>query len=78
MDKMLAPHQERIVREYLDLSDRYKKLHKTLNKIEAGKFSPKDNREINIMYRQEKAMLGYLNALEIRAEIEGVDLDEWV
>ncbi len=55
---------------------RYEKLHKMVVKYEAGtlNFTPKCSLEL--LKEQKKHMGLYLNCLEIRAEIEGIDLTE--
>lgn len=65
---------ERFKAEYLQTKIRYDKLHKMLIKYEAGtlNFTPKCSIEI---LKEQKAYMGnYLRMLEVRAEIEDIDL----
>lgn len=66
--------KERFIAEWMQTQIRYKKLHAMVIKYEAGtlNFTPKCSLEI---LKQQKAMMGqYLYWLEVRAEIEGIDL----
>ena len=66
--------KDRFVAEYLQTKIRYEKLHKMIIKYRAGtlKFEPKC--EIELFEEQAKHMGLYLKCLEIRAEIEGIEL----
>lgn len=66
---------DRFVSEYKQLKERYNKLHKIIVKIEAGTcdFEPKCS--LDLLKRQAKAMGEYLFVLEMRAEIECIDLE---
>ena len=69
-------YKERFKAEYFQTKIRYEKLHKTIVKFDAGtlKFHPACSIEL---LRNQKALMGnYLNILEIRAEIEGINLEE--
>lgn len=65
--------KDRLKGEHLQLQDRLKKLHKTLAKIEAGTLEFKGKSTIPVLLTQEKYMIGYLNTLEVRMELEGID-----
>ncbi len=69
-----ADYKERFKAEYHQTRIRYEKLHKMVVKYEAGTldFTPKYS--LKLMKAQEKFMGLYLNCLEIRAEIEGIEL----
>ena len=67
-------YRERMKAEYTELKDRYNKLHKILVKYEAGTLDFGLDCPPELLYRQKKAMEEYLFCLEIRAEIEHVDL----
>lgn len=71
-----ADYRERFKAEYHQTKIRYEKLHKMVVKYEAGtlNFTPKCS--IELLKEQKKHMGLYLNCLEIRAEIEGIDLTE--
>ena len=70
-----ADYKERFKAEYLQIVVRYKKLKAMLDKWDAGKldFTPTCPRSAyNI---QIKAMTDYIAILEVRAVMEGIDLD---
>ena len=66
---------ERFRAEYFQTKIRYDKLHSMIVKYEAGKlnFTPKCS--LDLLKNQAKAMGEYLYILEIRATIEGINLD---
>ena len=69
-----ADYKERFKAEYYQTKIRYEKLHKMVVKYEAGtlNFTPKCSLEL---LKQQKSFMGqYLYTLEIRAEIEGIEL----
>lgn len=68
-------YKERFKAEYLQTKIRYESLRKMLNKWEAGTldFTPTCSRIL--LLKQKRCMSEYLNALEIRAEVEGIILD---
>ena len=69
-----ADYKERFRAEYYQTKIRYEKLHKMTVKYEAGmlKFTPTCSLEL---LKKQKAFMGqYLNCLEVRAEIEGIEL----
>lgn len=68
-------YKERFKAEYLQTKIRYDKLHKMLIKNEAGKLDFKPTCPITTLLTQKRYMGEYLRCLEIRAEIEGIDLD---
>lgn len=67
-------YKERMKNEYIELKDKYNKLHKMLVKYDAGKLNFTLNCPIQILRDQAAAMGKYLYILEIRAEIEEVEL----
>ena len=69
-------YKQRFINEYVELKDRYNKLHKMLIKYDAGKLEFTPTCPINILREQESTMLKYLNILETRAIIEGVEFKE--
>lgn len=71
----MEDYKIRVAKEYQELKEKYKKLHKMLIKNEAGTLKFKLNCPIYLLERQYKAMEEYLHALEIRAEIENIDLN---
>lgn len=66
--------KDRLVAEYKQLCDRISKLHAMITKYRAGSLNYDPNCPINILMDQERAMIEYRNILEIRAEIEDIDL----
>lgn len=60
--------------EYFQTKIRYDKLNKMLVKHEAGTLDFTPSCPIVNLKKQEIAMRGYLSVLEVRAEIEGIDL----
>lgn len=67
-------YKDRFRAEYYQTKIRYEKLHKMITKAEAGtlEFTPTCPLELLI---DQKALMGnYLHKLEIRAEIEGIEL----
>ena len=69
-----ADYKERFSAEYWQTKIRYDKLHRMLVKWEAGtlNFTPTSSKEL--LKEQANYMGNYLRILEVRAEIEGVDL----
>lgn len=67
-------YQDRFRAEYYQTKIRYDKLHKMLVKWEAGtsEFEPSCN--LSLLTQQANFMGNYLRILEIRAEIEGIEL----
>lgn len=68
--------KERFRAEYFQTKIRYEKLYTMTIKYEAGtlNFTPKCR--LNLFSEQKRAMGTYLHCLEVRAEIEGIDLTE--
>ena len=66
--------KERFKAEYYQTKIRYERLHKMVVKYEAGtlNFTPKCSLEL--LKEQKKNMGMYLYCLEVRAEIEGIEL----
>ena len=67
--------KERVVQEYKELKERYNKLHKMIIKYEAGTLDFTPNCSLELLKEQKKYMGEYLRVLEIRAEIEDIDLE---
>ena len=67
-------YKERFKAEYYQTKLRYNKLHKMIIKYEAGTlhFTPKCS--IELLKEQANYMGNYLRILEVRAEIENIDL----
>jgi hypothetical protein len=71
---MSEDYRQRFVAEYVQTKLRYERLRKMLNKLDAGvlEFKPKCSREL--LMEQAMYMGNYLRCLEIRAEIEKIEL----
>lgn len=67
-------YKDRFKAEYLQLKMRYNKLHKMVVKYEAGKLDFKPSCDIELLKKQKTAMGNYLYCLEVRAQVEGIDL----
>ena len=67
-------YKDRMKTEYAELKERYTKLHKMIVRYEAGTLDFTPDCPIELLKRQKAAMGEYLNCLEIRAEIEKVEL----
>ena len=69
-------YKERFVAEYWQTKIRYRKLHQMVVKYEAGTLAFTPTCPIEVLKAQKSAMGKYLYALEVRAEIEGINLKE--
>ncbi len=67
-------YKERFIAEYMQTKIRYDKLHDMLVKYEAGKLSFTPKCSFTLLSEQAARMGAYLRCLEVRAEIEGIDL----
>ena len=67
--------KERFVQEYKELKERYNKLHKMLIKYEAGTLDFTPNCPLGLFEEQKRYMGEYLRILEIRSEIEDINLE---
>ena len=67
-------YKERFKAEYHQTKIRYDKLHKMLIKAEAGTLDFKTTCSLELLKEQKYHMGMYLHALEVRAEIEGIEL----
>lgn len=67
-------YKERFKAEYYQTKIRYDKLHRMLIKHEAGTLDFKPTCPIHVLATQKRYMREYLKQLEIRAEIEGIEL----
>lgn len=67
--------KERVVQEYKELKERYNKLHKMIIKYEAGTLDFTPNCSLELLKEQKRYMGEYLRVLEIRSEIEDIDLE---
>jgi len=67
--------KDRVKAEYWQTKVRYDKLHKMCVKYEAGTLEFTPNCTLELLNRQASYMGNYLKILEIRAEIEGINLN---
>ena len=67
-------YQDRFRAEYYQTKIRYDKLHKMIVKHEAGTLEFNLESPIAILKMQKSAMGNYLYTLEVRAQIEGIEL----
>lgn len=72
----MEDYKVRFVKEYKELKERYGKLHKMIVKAEAGTLDFEPDCPLDLLKQQAKAMGEYLHILEIRAEIEKVNINE--
>ena len=80
IDMMLsADYKERFVAEYLQTKIRYERLKAFNTKIEAAETTntppPKHDCPLDLLKAQQSIMGQYLHILEVRAVIEGVELN---
>lgn len=77
-----ADYKDRFIAEYLQLKYRYKKLRMFNTRIKAASYAgkdelmPKHDCSDTMLFDQERAMEEYMQILEWRAVIEGIDLEE--
>ena len=74
MEDIKMDYKERMKNEYIELKDKYDKLHRMLVKYDAGKLDFTLNCPIQLLREQAATMGKYLYILETRALIEGVEL----
>lgn len=67
-------YKQRMATEYREVKERYDKLHRLLIKYEAGTLNFPLACPVDLLKEQKCHMGEYLRVLEIRAEIEGVQL----
>lgn len=68
-------YKTRFKAEYLQMKMRYDKLHRMTIKYEAGKLNFTPSCSLELLNEQKKYMGMYLHCLEVRAEIEGICLE---
>ena len=69
-------YKNRFIAEYIQTKIRYEKLHKMIVKYEAGKLDFTPTCPIELLKEQASYMGKYLYILEVRAQLEGVNLNE--
>lgn len=76
VDLMLSDdYKERFEAEYFQTKIRHDKLHRMIVKMEAGTLEFEPKCDITTLKHQALNMGEYLHMLEIRAEIEGINLE---
>lgn len=68
-------YKDRFKAEYFQTKIRYDKLHKMLIKLDAGTLDFKPTCSKIVLLEQKQHMGEYIRSLQLRAEIEGIDLD---
>lgn len=68
-------YKDRFVAEYAQTKIRYDNLHRLLVKAEAGTLGFTHSSPLDLLKEQKRHMGEYLHCLEVRAEIEHIDLD---
>lgn len=71
-------YRDRFKAEYYQTRIRFEKLRNMLDKYQAGNLDFDPDCPIDLLNEQLRYMMRYLRCLEIRAEIEGIKLDEGV
>ena len=69
-------YTERFKAEYWQTKIRYNRLYEMLNKFDAGMLGFEPSCPVDMLRTQETSMREYLRLLEIRAIIEGINLQE--
>ena len=69
-------YKDRFKAEYYQTRIRFEKLTSMLDKYQLGNLSFEPSCPIDLLEEQRKYMLQYLRCLVIRAEIEGINLQE--
>ena len=72
----MEDYKQRMIEEYQQTKARYQKLHKMLVKYDAGTLDFTPTCPTGLLRDQQSTMGHYLNILEIRAEMEDIDLDQ--
>ena len=67
-------YKDRFKAEYYQTKTRYEKLHQIIVKMEAGTLEFEPTCSIDLFKSQASYMGQYLYTLEVRAQIEGVEL----
>lgn len=69
-----SDYKDRFRAEYLQTKIRYEKLHRMIMQYEAGTLDFEPNCSLELLKTQASAMGNYLYALEIRAEVEKIEI----
>lgn len=71
-----SDYKERFKAEYLQTKIRYDKLHAMIVKYEAGTLDFDPDCSLELLKSQASTMGQYLYALEVRAQVEKIDLND--
>ena len=71
----MEEYKQRMVKEYTELKERYTKLHKMMVKVDANKLEFTPSCPPHLLREQMELMERYLYILEVRAVIEGAELE---
>ena len=71
-----SDYRERFKAEYWQVKIRWRKLHRMLVKYEAGTLGFEPSCSLELLKKQAFHMGNYIHILEIRAEVEGIVLEE--
>lgn len=71
-----SDYKERFKAEYYQAKIRYDRLHKMIIKYEAGNLDFTPSCSLDLLKRQASSMGSYLYILEVRAEVEGIELQD--
>lgn len=74
----MEDYKIRFIKEYKELKDKYNKLHKMIIKYEANTLDFEPTCSIDLLKEQANYMGNYLRVLEVRAEIEKIELESEV
>lgn len=72
-----SEYKDRFVAEYYQTKIRYNKLHKMVIKYEAGTLDFEPSCSLELLTQQASYMGQYLKCLELRAEIENINLEKY-
>ena len=67
-------YKERFKGEYYQVKERYERLRKMVVRYQAGTLSFEPKCDLELLKSQLSAMRDYLYVLEVRAQIEGIEL----
>lgn len=72
-----SDYKERFIAEYLQTKIRYQKLHDMIIKYEAETLNFEPKCSIELLVNQKSLMGQYLHVLEVRAQIENIELPKF-
>ena len=71
----MEDYKERMIEEYKFIKDKAEKLHSMCVKFDASTLDFELKCPIGLLRNQESIMRDYLRILEVRAEIEGIGIE---